>query len=179
MRKQRTPTHSSVKSKTRQGSTNEKITCKTCGKSHRSEAAFARCATKEERKAERARKKEKEKARRIRNANEEAPELFIRRLRGEGKNFEQILGALRKNYPPPQFETEWDLFTVVYTYAEGLHWGNVDTETKTMMLLEKHFAGAYITVHPLELITILGVTPLYKFTGDDFRLEKDNGIEEE
>jgi hypothetical protein len=153
----------------------EKIACPTCGKSHRSEEAVARCATKEERKAERAKKKEEDRTRRIENSNKEAPRLYIRRLRGEGKNFEQILGQLRKNYPPPQFESGWDLFTVVYIYAETLNWGDVSTETKTMMLLEKHFAGDYITVHPLELVRIPGVTPIYKFTGDDFRLEREDG----
>jgi len=156
-----------------QGVLNE--ACESCGKSHRTEEAFARCATRQERKAERAIKKEKDIARRIEVSRKEAPEAFVRRLRNEGKNLTQIVGALRKDYPPPEFEKEYDLLIVSFMVAESTNWGSVPLETKAMMLLEKHFTGDYITLHPLELIRLPGVTPIYQVTGDDFRLERDDG----
>lgn len=148
--------------------------CPNCGRAHRSEEAFARCATKEERKAERARKKAEDKARRVANAKDTPPVEYIHQLRREGKNFEQILGALRKNYLPPEFESDWDLYTVVFMYAEGLHWGSLDTETIALLLLEKHFLGEFITAHPMEFVHFPGTTPIMAVTGDDYRLEFNN-----
>lgn len=157
----------------------EEITCPHCGKGHRSEAAVARCASKEERKAQRAEKKAEDRDRRIKNGKDEPPEEHIHRLKREGKNWDAVLGSLRKNYLPLEFETDWDLYTVVYIYAEGLHWGNCDTETIAMLLLEKHFCGDYITAHPMNFVHIPEATPIYQVTGNGERLEKSDGSSEE
>lgn len=158
-------------------SLHEKIPCPHCGKNHRSEEAIARCAAKAERKALRESKKEEDRARRFKNSREEPPQAHIKRLRQEGKNLEQVLGSLRKNYPPPEFEEEWDLVTVAYEVAAGLNWGPVDVETKAMMLLEKHFLGAYATIHPMELVHFPGATPIARVTGEDYRLERVDAVD--
>jgi hypothetical protein len=148
--------------------------CKHCGRTHRTEEALAKCATRQERKAERETKKKKEIERRVANAKAEPPDLYIKRMRQEEKNLSQIVGGLRKNYLPPTVDSEWDLYEVAYRVGETLNWGWIDNETKALMLLEKHMCGDFI-VHPLQVLEIQDPrTSIAAITGDR-RVELDDG----
>lgn len=153
--------------------------CKNCGKSHRTEEAVAKCFARSERKAEREAKKKAEIQRRIANAKAVPPDIYIRKLRDEGKNLDQILAGLKKNYLPPEIDSDWDLWEVAYRIAQTVNWP-IEDELKTEMILEKHMLSDYVSLHPLEIPGVLsslaeaGATPIARLFGSR-RMELDDG----
>lgn len=130
------------------------IQCEFCKKTHRLPEAVEKCKNRAARRENQAKKKAEDRERRIANWKQEPPGERIARRRGEGTAWEMIVSDLKKNYPPPEDGDMWTIYDVVGLYAERLNWP-VDVETRTLMLLEKHYLGDYSTAHPLELLGVL------------------------
>ena len=138
--------------------------CVTCGREHRTKEAVERCAARGERKAAREAKKEIDRLRRIENWRDEPPKDYIRQRRREGVNWDRIVSGLRRDYPPLEFEDQWDLWQVVYLDSERLRWGRTDTETITLLRLEKYMLGDWGSVHPMQLVELPpGILPVSVF----------------
>lgn len=153
--------------------------CSNCGRTHRTEEARAKCFARSERKAERQAKKTQEIQRRLSNAKAESPNAHIKRLRDDGKNLDYILASLKKNYLPPEVDSNWDLWEVAYRVGQMVNWP-IDGESRTEMILERHMTGEYNSLHPLEIPGVMqtlrdaGAVPISRLVGSR-RVELEHG----
>jgi hypothetical protein len=127
------------------------IPCPTCSRTHRDEEAIEKCKVRAERRAEREAAKKADVERRLKNRKALPEEKFIQRSVREGLFWDRIVSGLNKDYPVRE-QGKWTLWDVVEQDSKSLNWSGFDLEQTTLLRLEKHMTGAFISAHPLSYV---------------------------
>ena len=127
------------------------IACPTCKKSHRDEEAIEKCKVRAERKRKREADAKAEVKRRMSNRKDLPEEAFLRREVSKGTQWDFIVSRLNKDYPIRD-EGKWTLYEVVEADSKALNWPGFTLEQTTLLRLERHMTGAFISAHPLQYV---------------------------